>query len=149
MYSLAQLTQEIREIVDSKIKRREIINPDWVTQEIIGGHQEIEGSDSDFYLCVGRETIRAQVRGQINRFRLSPEKAIQVDRQLVLPGYERLQAFYLVGDGQAQIAIPLEKMTSPQRKAKASELRAMGAGCNQHADEIDRYDEEHPNRLAA
>lgn len=148
MYSINQLVKEIRSVIDCRMSRKEPIHPDWVTQEIISSHQGVDGEDSDFYLCVGRETIRSQVRKQINRFALSPEKAIETDRQLVLPGYERLQAFYLVDIGGEQVAVPIERMTRPQRKAKATELRAMGDGCYQHADEMERYDAEHPSVAA-
>ena len=144
MYSVSQLTQEIRSVIDQRIEKKQPIHPDWVTQEIINRHSEIMGDDTNFYLCVGREAIRDQVRKQINRFRLTPEKALNLDQQLVLPGYERLQRFYLIESDSTQIAIPLEKMTNAQRKAKVIELRAMGDGCHQHADELERYDNEHP-----
>lgn len=144
MYSITLLAQEIRAIVHDRIQRKEPIQPNWITQEIINTHSLIEGEDSDFYLCVGRETIREQVRKQISRFKLSPDKALNVDQQLVLPGYERLQVFYLVESDGEQIAIPLERMSESQRQAKIDELRAMGAGCYQHARELERYDREHP-----
>ena len=35
--------------------------------------------------------------------------------------------------------IHIQDMTDAQLQAKADEYRAMGAGCFQHADEIDRY----------
>lgn len=149
MYSLSQLTQEIRAVVDGRIRQKQIIHPDWVTQEILNRHREIDGGDTDFYLCVGRETVRSQVRAQISRFKLAPEKALNIDRQLVLPGYEHLQLFYLIETNGVQMAVPLEQMTRSQRKAKAAELRAMGDGCHQHADELDRYDEEHPTDQVA
>ena len=38
-----------------------------------------------------------------------------------------------------QVAIRIQDMTDAQLQAKADEYRAMGAGCFQHADEIDRY----------
>ena len=144
MYTTNQLVQEIRIIIDSRISRRQTINPDWVTQEIMNQHQDFVGNDADFYQCVGRESIRDQVRKQINRFRVTPEKAKNIDRQLVLPGYQYLQQAYLIETGGEQIAIPLERLDCFQRKSKITELRAMGDGCYQHADELERYNAEHP-----
>jgi hypothetical protein len=144
MYSLSQLTQEIRALIDARIQSKHAIHPDWITQEILNNHADVDGEDSDFYLCVGKESVRAQVRQQINRFKLTPDKALNVDRQLVLPGYERLQSFYLIGADGEQIAMPLERMSAAQRQAKILELRAMGDGCHQHADELERYAAEHP-----
>lgn len=149
MYSISQLNNEIRAVVDARIQCKEVIQPDWITQEIINHHPAIDGDDSDFYFCVGRETIRDQVRKQINRFKLTPEKASLASRQQVLPGYEYLQEFYLLESGGEQIAIPLVRMSTRQRKSKIKELRAMGDGCHLHADELERYDEEHPNTEAA
>ncbi len=144
MYSISQLTHEIRATVDERIERKEPIQPNWIAQQILGNHSLIEGHDTDFYQCVAYETVREQVRKQISRFKLAPEQAAHVNRQLVLPGYERLQAFYLIESDGEQIAIPLVRMTSAQRKAKTDELRTMGDGCHQHADELERYDQEHP-----
>lgn len=144
MYSISQLNQEIRTLVDARIQAKCAIHPDWITQEILNNHPDVDGDDSDFYLCVGKESVRSQVRQQINRFKLAPDKALHVDRQLVLPGYERLQVFYLIESEGEQVAIPLVRLSGSQRKAKIAELRAMGDGCYQHADELERYDAEHP-----
>lgn len=149
MYSISQLVKEIAEITDHLVKQGIALHPDWVTQKIQSNHQNIEGDDSDFYTCVSKETIRDQVRKRINKFKIKPEQNSDVDRQLVMPGFERLQLAYVIEMDGTQIAVPLRIMSSAQRRAKSAELRAMGAGCYQHADEIDRYDEEHPNDLAA
>lgn len=144
MYTINDLVLEIRALIDARIARREPVNPDWVTQEILNQHAQMDGPDSAFYRCVSRETVRTHVRQQINRFRVTPEKAQTIDRQLVLPGYQYLQQAYLIGADGEQIAMPLEQMSAAQRQAKIIELRAMGDGCHQHADELERYTAEHP-----
>lgn len=144
MYKISHLTKEIRAIIDSRIQRNDPVKPDWVTKEILDAHQEISGDDSDFYFCLAREAIRDQVRKQINRFRLTPEQALVVDKQIVLPGFERLQRAYLIEINGDQIAIPIEKMTDAQLQTKITELEAMGDGCYQHATELKRYRDEHP-----
>lgn len=149
MYSRNDLVNEIRAISDGFLKKGIAMHPDWVTDEIMKSHDDINGEDADFYLLASREAVRDEVRKQINRFKLTPEKALDVDRQLVLDGFERLQIAYVIDISGTAVAISLKKMTSTQRRTKSAELRAMGAGCYQHADEIDRYDDLYPNELAA
>lgn len=149
MYSRNDLVNEIRAISDGFLKKGIAMHPDWVTDEIMKSHKDIKGDDADFYLLAARDTVRDEVRKQINRFKLSPEKALDIDRQLILDGFERLQIAYVIDISGTAVAISLKKMTSDQRRAKSSELRAMGAGCYQHADELDRYDDLSPNDLAA
>ncbi|MFO1351885.1 MAG: hypothetical protein U1F68_14925 [Gammaproteobacteria bacterium] len=149
MYKVSDLVKEIREVIDARIKRGDLIHPDWVTQQVMVAHPEPLGDESDFYLCMARETVRDQVRKQIGRYKLSPEKALIKDRETLLPGFEHLQQAYLIDVQGEQIAVPLKQMNSAQRRAKIDELRAMGAGCYQHASELERYDDEHPFEHAA
>jgi hypothetical protein len=166
MYKMTDLIKdEIAPLIDHKVKSGLRVEPNWVTQEIMAGRQEIEGCDRDFYLCLGKFAIRDQVRRRIDKFKLKPENQTdddsQIDRQLVLEGYKRVQRSYVfeepvMKDGKPvmdedgkpvvmTVAIPIETMTTPQRIAKIKELRSMGAGCYLHADELERYDELHPN----
>lgn len=145
MYKLSDLINEIRQITDRSIKTGATLHPDWVTQEIMSNHVDIDGEDADFHLCVSRETVRDQVRRQINRYKNTPESAANPDKQIVLEGFNYVQRAYLVDEQGTQIAIPIERMTSAMRKAKIEELRAMGRGCLRHADELERYDAAYPN----
>lgn len=145
MYSMSDLVKEIADLTDAKVKQGIICHPKWITQQILENHEDIEGEDTDFYTCVSKSTIYDQVKRRINRFGLTPEKSLQSNSQIVLPGFDRLQMAYVVELDGEPAAIPLKKMYSSQRKAKIAELMAMGNGCFQHADELRRYDEEHPN----
>lgn len=145
MYKLSDLVNEIRSITDRSIRNGETLHPDWVTQEIMANHCGVDGDDADFHLCVSRETVRDQVRRQINRYKNTPESAANPDKQLVLEGFSYVQRAYLVDVKGTQVAIPIERMTSAMRKAKIDELRAMGRGCMRHADELERYDAAYPN----
>lgn len=138
MYSLKELTAEVDVIID-RLQSEDAprIHPDWITQEVMGAHQGIEGEDCDFYLCTGRAAVRDAVRARLNRFKASPE--VETDRQLVLEGYERLQRHYLVNEDETQVAVHIEMLSDDQLLQKASEYRAMGKGCFEHANEIDRY----------
>ncbi len=148
MYKLSDLINEIRTITDRSMAIGATCHPDWVTQEIMAQHASIVGEDSDFHLVVSRETVRAQVRKQIGRYKLTPEGALCPDGQLVLEGFEFLQRAYLIDRDGEQVAIPVERMTSAMRQAKIKELRAMGQGCMRHADELERYDAAYPNKAA-
>ena len=137
MYSMRDLTTEIEQVLE-EMKGNSVWNPQWVTQAIINKHDDIDGSDKDFYTIIGRAQVYEQVRKRIGRYKLKPE--LKPDRQLVLRGFERLQERYVFEVDGESVAIRVQDMTSEQRRAKAAELRAMGAGCYQHADELDRYD---------
>jgi len=139
MYSTADLTAEIELVIEQlEANHARKLHPDWITQAVMYRHTGIDGEDADFYQCVGRAHVREAVRQRLNRFRAKAE--VEADKQLVLEGFERLQKRYLITEDGEQVAIRVQDMTSAQRKLKANELRTMGAGCYQHADELERYD---------
>lgn len=144
MYSISKLVKEIAGYTDSLVKQGISLQPDFVTQKILSDHPNIISDDSDFYTCVAKETIRDQVVKRIRKFKVKPEDQIIPDSQIVMPGFERVQIAYVIEVNREQIAVPLIKMTASQRRAKVAELRAMGSGCYQHADELERYDELYP-----
>lgn len=137
MYTMADLSREIAQEMESRIFKRETLNRDWIVQAILAKHSDVAGDDVDFHLCASRKTVENAVRQQINRFDVKAE--VTPDRQLVLDGFERLQRYYAFEERGVQVAVPVEDMTDAQLEAKEVELMAMGAGCYQHADEIRRY----------
>lgn len=137
MYSLKDLTQEIEELVEERRQCGGDLHPDWLTQEILSRHSDITGADADFYQCCARGEVRDAVRQRVNRYKAKPE--LSPDPQLVLDGFERLQERYLIEVDGVQVARLVHDMSHAQLSAKAAELRGMGAGCYQHADEIERY----------
>lgn len=146
MYSLNDLTNEISQIL-SEMESESRWHPDWITQKVINLHPDIEGKDKDFYTITSRTMIRGQVRKHLDRFKLKAET--EPDQQLLLPGFTRLQRRYLVAIDGTQVAVRIEDMTREQRRAKSVELRRMGLGCFQHADELDRYDDMTSKKSAA
>lgn len=147
-YTFAQLTQEIEQVIEQfEASNARSLHPDWITQAVVDRHLEVDGEDADFWRVVGRAEVRSQVRSRLNRYRVKPE--VEPDRQLVLEGFERLQQRYLVDEGGEQIAVRVQDMTLDQLDAKERELRVMGAGCYQHADEIRRYRNQIFGRRAA
>lgn len=138
MYSQTDLSREIDDVIlDLESSGAPRLHPDWITQTVLDRHADIEGEDADFYLCVGRETVRAAVRKRLNRYKAEP--SVKADEQIVLEGFERLQKHYLIDEDGTQVAVNINVMSDAQLASKALELRAMGEGCFQHADEIERY----------
>lgn len=138
MYTMSDLTAEIEGVIeDLERNQASRLDRDWITQQVISQHPDVEGDDADFYACITREKVRDAVRSRLNRYKAKAE--VSPDPQLILAGFERLQRYYAFEDGQQQVAIRIEDMTDAQLEAKERELMAMGAGCYQHADELRRY----------
>lgn len=138
MYSMQDLEREIDERIDTlKTAGRATIAASWLAQSIIEGHAQIEGADTDFYRCCAYRAVREAVRRAVNRY--APAASVEADPQIVLPGFERLQAYYLTARRGDQTMVHVDAMTDAELEAKSVELRAMGAGCFQHAQELDRY----------
>lgn len=139
MYSLKDLTAEIEQVIEDFENHNERrLHPDWITTAVMNRHPDVEGADADFYRVMSRSQVREAVRQRLNAYKAKPE--VEPDRQLVMQGFERLQLRYLVKEDGEWVAVKVEMMTTEQRKAKAAELRAMGRGCFQHADELERFD---------
>ncbi len=138
MYSLSDLTTEIEHVIET-MEGEPRLHPDWIAQAVMQRHPCIEGEDREFYFMLARAHVRDQVRKRLNRYKAEPE--IESDRQLVMEGFERLQKRYLIAEDGEWVAIRVQDMTRSQRLAKAHELRVMGAGCYQHARELERYDQ--------
>lgn len=137
-YTSAQLTQEIEQVIAQfEAESARALHPEWITQAVVQRHPDVAGVDAEFWRVVGRAEVRAQVRNRLNRYRVKPE--VEPDAQLVLAGFERLQQRYLVAEKGEQVAIRVQELTAAQMLAKERELRAMGAGCFQHADEMARF----------
>ena len=138
MYSLTDLQHEIEKTIERMEAQNEArLHPDWITQAVMNQHPDVDGGDADFYECCSRAEVRNQVRKRLNRYKASAD--LEIDTQITLEGFERLQKRYLVTEKGEQVAVRIESMATKQLQEKADELRAMGAGCYQHADEIDRY----------
>lgn len=86
--------------------------------------------------------VKRIVAQMINSFKVKAELDDEVDGQLVLPGYQRLQRRYLVKENAETVAVQVQALNDNQLLEKASELRSMGEGCFLHADEIERYIQE-------
>jgi hypothetical protein len=129
-YSVKDLSSEIAAKIEAlREKSMPVLNPDWITNEIMDDHRE----DMQFLHCTSRATVREEIRRYLNKFKLAP--MLEADRQIVLPGFERVQEYYLCDRG----AVHIDSMTDEELEGKAIELETMAEGCKEHAWEIRRY----------
>ena len=136
MYSIKELKNEIDEKLRIGLKTGDV-DPEWLAAAVMADHPAPDVEDADFWVLCADKTVRDEVRRIVARFDLKP--TVHADRQIVLPGFERLQQVYIVSRDNRQIIAPIENCTKADLMEKAGELHAMGAGCFQHEDEIMRY----------
>lgn len=136
MYTQSDLTAEIQDVLETMADTRAWA-AEWITHAVLARHQDFQGEDSDFYLCMARHHVHTAVRKHLNRFKLKPE--IEPDRQILLEGFQRLQQRYVIMENDEETFVRIQDLTRQQLLMKARELYAMGAGCYEHGDEIMRF----------
>lgn len=136
-YQMSDVRDEIKTLVHGKIKRKETLDADLMTDEVLSRHPIAEWDDSSFYLCCSQRAVREEVRREIAK--LVPSDDEEVNRQMILPGFERLQTYYMIHRNGAQLGLPIELITDDELLAKAEEHGAHALGHKMHADEIRRY----------
>lgn len=138
MYESKDLSNEISAKLEWLRKHNgEVLHPEWVTKSVLDDHKEIHGEDADFFLYNARVNVRNEVRKQLNKYKLGTE----IDRQLILPGFKRVQEYYLVKRDGEQCAVHVACLTHLEIAAKRAELRTMSEGCLEHEEELGRYAE--------
>ena len=128
-------------IVDECLGKQRPVLKAWLRQEVIGRHARIEGEDADFAVLCVAEHVEDTVEQVARRYRPKPEKD-KPDPQLTFAGYDYIQKVYMIERDGDSTLVPTELATSDELRAKAKELRQMGAGCYAHADELDRLADE-------
>ena len=138
-----QLTREINGVLDRLEEQKHRLVADWVTVEICDKHAEglATNEHREFWHFCGYSTTRDEVRRCIN-VRRGDKPESSSSRQHWLPGFVHLQPYYLVERDGKEVGIPTPELEDDELLAKATLYRSMAAGCNAHANEIDRYVEE-------
>lgn len=124
------------------------IRPADVAQEVIDSFGVHDSQDARYQIAMV-EYVRRIVASNFNRYKVREELDEEVNDQLILPGFNRLQRRYLVKDGDETVAVKVEDIPDNLLFEKASELRSMGEGCFLHADEIERYIEKRSTQKSA
>ena len=138
MYDTAALHTEIEGIFRHRIDAGEIVRKDWICHELLSRHPLPEYPDSDFTECCRRLAVMDAVNKVNRRFKEDPETVAQ--GELPLAGYTYLQKAYFVERDGENVLVPIFRLTSAERRAKAALYREMANGCMGHADELDRFD---------
>lgn len=130
-----RLNEEI-ESAYQEINRPDISKSDLV-RSVVDEHLDLAGQDSEFARRCVEWTIEQHVRKFFNLFKAKP-----VDTERPLPGMEgfkRLQKAYLLPREGEQKIVLLHAMTEEEMTEQSKMYRTMGAGCYEHADELDRF----------
>jgi len=134
MFSEKDLFDEVQAIVDAN---QCAIKTDWLANSVMSRHSDISGSDKDFYVLCAWAHVKTAVRAVVRRYR--PEATEEPDRQIVLPGFDRLQVKYHVERNDESYLVPIDELTDQEIDAKAAEYERMAEGCRLHAAELRRY----------
>jgi len=147
VFSDRDLTQEISEVIESTLAEGNPTPAAWVANAVVQRHQRPDGADADFYLLCAHHHVRKLVQSALRRF--NPSSDGSTDERLLLPGFERLQRFYLVTRDDDQVAVPIGQMSNGEIASKITELKAMSRGCMELADDLTKYRSNRPVSEAA
>lgn len=136
-YSMSDLEVEVSKKIDEKMTLGVRAPANWIAQEVMSDHPDVQGIDADFHTCCSFQAVRDCVRRVVKRY--APQATVEANRQIVLPGFERLQTHYLIERNDEQEIVPVQLCTDDELLEKAKEYDAMAIGCSLHAAEIRRY----------
>ena len=135
-----QLKIEIEQMLDSLKEERRPWEANWITVAICKNHENglaENGEDVEFWRYCGQTACREAVRRCINK--RAGDRPQQDDGQLVLPGWDHLQAYYMVRRDEEDIGISVFNLTDNEIQEKEALYRKMGEGCFAHARELARF----------
>ncbi len=135
MQSRQVVIQEAQAFVEERADQA--IPTSWLVQHIFDRHKE--SFTDDFGRGVAFDAFRSYVREVMQKYKLDAKREDEPDPQMVLPGYKRVQKRYLVTRNRESISVPAEQLTRLEVDDKIGELRRMGHGCFEHADELGKY----------
>lgn len=132
------LFAELDAIVSQRAEAHQPTPKSWIVAAAIERHQAIKGADSDWYKHCAHIACHAEAGRVVRKYKPSEEP----DKQQALPGLEgylRVQRIYSVERGGEQVVVHALDLTDAEIDAKSVELKAMAAGCIEHADELQRF----------
>lgn len=133
-FSEKDLTAEVEAIINA---RDSAIDTDWLAEEIMARHSDINGEDADFYILCARHYVKTAVRNVVRRYRLGPDEIIEA--QEILPGFERLQRRYHIERGGRSLIVPIEEIGMSEMRTKIQEYESLMDGWRIHIAELRRY----------
>lgn len=137
MFSEKDLIKEIWEVVDEITNSGAEPPKSWITRGVLKRHPAPEGPDQELFHFSLQETVGRAVRRAMGRLKAKEDQMDQ--HELLMPGYKRLQRFYLVPRDDEHVVVRLENMSCADIDAKIAEYQSMAEGCRQHVQELRRY----------
>src|ERR1044072_1383369 len=129
------LEREVRALIRERVDKGRIASATWATEAVVSQHASISGDDKEWCEVCAYAHIRTVVRRCVQKY-----KELDADEQLLLGDeFKRVQKAYLVERKKKQVIVPITLLTREELEAKVIELRKMGDGCYEHADELGRY----------
>lgn len=133
------LTDEINRELDRLQAAGERWVANWVAQAIVQRHEGELAPDAFFWRHTGYTSTREAVRRIINARAGDKADRGADDRQIALPGYRHLQAYYLVKRKGSDVGVPIHDMSDGELDGKAARYEAMSVACRDHADELRQF----------
>lgn len=110
----------------------------WITHAICQRHEAELGTEADFWRHAGYANTRDAVRRAINV--RAGDKAERAAAEPALPGYQHLQAYYVVKRKKVgDMGVPIGAMTDREIDEKVARYEAMSVACRDHADELRHF----------
>jgi len=136
-----ELMHSINSIIETRIEQKQTAELPWVAREAVLLYPERGQSEFDVLCHYGY--CRKLASDALRNMRREDDKLLKDEAQysLAFPGYKRLQRRYSIERNRVQMAVPTELLTHEERLFKSKELRSMGFGVLQHADEMDDFDD--------
>src|SRR5688572_29292862 len=104
-----ELKQLAHSLISEKIQRQEKVIMEWAVHELIQGAGEIKGAGVPFYGLCAREHCYRVVKAAVDKYEQNSEKdEKEKDKQLLLEGFDHVQAAYTVEVEGERTLVPID-----------------------------------------
>lgn len=133
------LSNEINRELDRLQTAGERWVANWIARAIVEKHEGELTPEADFWRHCGYASTREAVRRTISARAGDKADRATDDRQMSLPGYQHLQAYYLVKRRGKDVGVPIADMSDAEIDGKISRYEAMSVACRHHAEEFREF----------
>jgi hypothetical protein len=142
-YSSGELRREIQKIVSDLLTAEQKVNRGWLEHDVLSRHPLPLMKDRDFNIFCRRVAVSRAVREVLRDLKLAAEdpESVAGSGTLPLPGYKHLQQGYPIERDGEFVIVPITLLSRQERLQRAELYRKMALGCQEHADELERYGE--------
>ncbi len=131
------LENEVRTVIENLIDNDEIASAIWIAEKILTSHRPAEGKDAEWYMLCAYEHLRDTIRRVLRLYKDS--ESDRVDKQLFLPGMERLQKAYLIERDDEQKIVPIMQITESEMDVKIEQYFTSADGHREHGEQLIRF----------